>query len=727
MEVQVALADTAEFVIDNTEGVTVFPPSGNAGATANFVDASRPGTPPSSSVNTGTVSSAKGALPADDLVEGRFRVQLPQPIPSLNTRICNAYEVFDERGQLTDLYALVAPNTFPYRRKALEAVRSISHPSITPCYGAAPVYLAGLGEIRMAFILKKPRGRKLSEIIQERGALHDRHTLNLILKPLNEALMVLHQNRVNHGCINPDTIYFDNELVIGECVSEPSGFSQDFHYEPPERLTSLPAGKGSGSLAADSYALGVLAIYLTNGGLPFMELSHRQFAQRVMHMGAYNAYMQNLDFSEHLLDLMRGTLNDSPAERWETTQIALCLEGKRYNLIPPSIPRDSSRFFLFDEQEYFSRRALAYNMQLNWKKARTSIAPAKLIKWLELGSNKSNAAEQLGKVLKVGNDSSDSGTRNLSESELARTLALLDPTGPMRYKDVTINIDGLGTALAASFQEKNSSMQSHLMYLIESGLPGFLSDLQEGHSNHEAANILWQLQNLRPLLVSKGLGFGSERILYHLNPSLACQSPMLSPYHCDTVIECMVALEHIAATGVSKQHSLIDPHVAAFIADKIDLKKELRITEFSAYPEFASDSRLVMLRLLAMAQQKAGNTPYPNLAQWIMNTVMPVIGKLHQRSSRELLVKEIKKAANSGMMETIAQSLLKTEVLANDQNEFERAKKLFRYHQDWIKKLQDMKRLQQESREVGRRISITIAYFVLAFAIYQLFSPYINL
>lgn len=712
------MADTAE----------IFPSE----AQTNVPSAPQSGAAPSPTYsNEKSLTASPGNLTAiagqqRDMVDGRYRIHLQNPISELSSSLCSAFEATDEQQQYNDLYCVITTNTYPYRNKTIEALKKISHPALSRCYAAEAITLSNPAETRMVFIFSKPRGKKLSEIISEQGPLNDRQAIDRILRPLNEVLQLLHEHKINHGSINPDNLYFDGELSIRECIGEPSGFSQDFHYEPPERLITMPSAKGSGNLSADCYALGVLAIFLCNGSLPYLHLSQKQFTHRILHMGSYNAYMQTLDFTDNILDLLRGTLIDSPHDRWNTATIETCLNGKRYNLIPPSIPRDSSRPFTFQEEEYFNQKALAHALHRQWSKARTELSPVKLVKWMELSTTKSYAAERMAKLLHVKSDSADKKS-SLTEGELARVIALLDPTGPMRFQEISVNIDGLGTATANSFGERNTSAQRNLLFLIESGLPGFLSELNENQHNSEAANMLWQLQNLRPLLLSKGLGFSSERLLYHMNPSLACQSESLLPYHCDSIASCMNTLNMIyAQSGGKTQQSLIDAHLAAFLACKLDIKKELKVIELSAYPDMATDNRLVMLKLLTMCQQKMGNTKLPDLCQWVSTSVMPVIGRIHQRSSRELLIKEVKKAAKSGLLENIAFTLFKSDVIGSDKRDYEQAKALHDYHHAWIEKLQDKKRIINESRTIARNACVTIAYFVLALTLYWVFDPYVS-
>src|SRR5690606_10232023 len=66
-----------------------------------------------------------------------------------------------------------------------------------------------------------------------------------------------------------------------------------------------------------------------------------------------------------------------------------------------------------------------------------------------------------------------------------------------------------------------------------------------------------------------GPGFGPERALYELNPTLHCQSPMMGRRFVTDVDALLAALEETAGT-IDGDKMLLDRHVAAFIAARFN-------------------------------------------------------------------------------------------------------------------------------------------------------------
>lgn len=659
-----------------------------------------------------------------DIIGGHYRLLPNQPLPALSRTLSQACEAQDTEAHTKPLYALILDNTMPYRMKGIEAQKAATQSALLKCYAAGPTPLSSPAETRMVVVLEKPLGKPLHELVQESGPLPERFVMDRILRPLTDALKELAKAKINHGCINPTQLFFDQELKIAESISEPSGYSQDFHYESPERLLADPSGKGSGDASADIYAIGMLALFLTAGELPLQHLSKKEWEEAILRQGSYHALTQNLDPSETINDLLRGVLNDNPLERWGFEQISSWLDGKRFNLIMPSVPRDSTRPFAFNESEYFNYRALAHTLYHNWQTARIHLSANRLVRWMELNQNKAAAADTMAKILRVTD--SDENEIPLTDEELMRVIAILDPYGPMRYKETSVNIDGLGKTLAEAYRHNNLPLRQQLMVIIDSGLPTFISDLLErSTSNALAGNTLWQLQKLRPVLTLKGLGFGIERLLYGLNPSLTCQSSLLKKYHPTSLQDVLHILDRLAKTSIQR-HSLIDNHLAAFLTSKLEIIKDVRIMELAAHPDLLTDSRLIMLKLLAQAQQKIGNPPLKGLAAWAASTVMPIADKLKQKSNRELLKKEITKAAKTGLLGTLAFLLFKDAVFSLDRQEYTRAKHLYQYHYDSVVYLKDAKKLHRSATEIGRRLSVTIGFLALLLTLYYSLSPYVS-
>src|SRR5690606_34571676 len=120
--------------------------------------------------------------------------------------------------------------------------------------------LSSINQKRFVAVLAKPNGRKLVDGINKDGPFAEDIITQTIITPLTNLLKITEKLGITHGRIHPNNLYIndDNKLIVGECISEPCGYSQPHYYEPPERAGCLPTGKGEGTPSVDYYALGMV-------------------------------------------------------------------------------------------------------------------------------------------------------------------------------------------------------------------------------------------------------------------------------------------------------------------------------------------------------------------------------------------------------------------------------------------------------------------------------------
>ncbi len=594
--------------------------------------------------------SSKYHIPhVPDELNGRYHIELNQPLPELNSSMAEAYAVSDREGGDTALYGLVLSAGIPYRYKTINALMSMQHPNMIHCVSEGVIKLSTSGELRKTVIFEQPRGKPLSRLLAEhKQQFSEQFILRSVLAPLNEILQALQKHGINHGRINLNSIYMDgNDIMLGECVSEPSGYSQHFLFEPMERAMALPLGKGSGDMSGDCYALGVLACLLNIGRDISLEMDEQNYLENILQNGSYNVLTRGHNISDNLQDLLRGTLNDNTKERWTPEHISKWLGGKRYNLIPPSSPKESSRPVVFLEQDYFSRKALAHALYIHAESAYQILEDNKLVRWAELSLHKKEVAEQLETIVHYAEGEKPHSSR--MRFLVARTIITLDPSGPLRIASVSAHIDGLGNILAGAWHNHSQDTIQDIAQIIDNDLITYWSDVQTSPESPNIAAILWKIQKMRQYLRYNSLGFGMERALYDLNPSLPCQSELIKSHHVSDIRELLEALDDISREKHSS-HAPLDRHIAAFLASKMDLAKEQRIPELTFDRELSNNPKLTGLKMLALAQEKSGSPSLPGLAHWMALHTFPIVEKVHNRETRQTVIKEIRNAAARGKL-----------------------------------------------------------------------------
>lgn len=650
-----------------------------------------------------------------DLLGGRYDIDVNRPLPELSNELCKAYVATDRNEEYKNLYAITGVNSLPFRDRATEVMQKGTVPHLLRCHATGAVTLSDTKQTNRGFILQRPRGKKLSEVLDYSGGLPESFIIKQVVRPIAKMLAELEAHGINHGCINPDTIYFDKEIMVEECSAVPSGYLQKMIYEAPERTLALQGGKGAGDTSGDYYALGIMALQLYLGYLPNKELSHMELIEKIYKQGAYNAFIPEVELSDAMQDLLRGTINEDRSERWGRMQMEGWIGGKRYALVTPSTPKDSVRPFEYRGNQLYTRRQIALALNKDWKMAKTQASGFKLMRWLESNIKKTDVCGQVDRVIPIGDD--DQPIRALKDEELARLISALDPYGPLRYRLISINVDGFGTALADAFRKNNGGHIQQLIALIENNLLSYADNLIEGISNPVNSTILWRIQGLRPIMKSKGLGFGFERILYHINPSLCCQQQLLLPHYIYTLQDTLEALDNLAAKH-AKTTSLVDRHIAAFLTNRMEMNREIRIVELAKFDDLAGDDRLLMLKILTLAQHKMKNKALPGLTQWAVEMVLPALERIHQTSRREKLKQKIIQLADKGILERITFLIFDKEMFSYDRREYSRAQALFRFHREMLVFLNDNGKIRLKARIIGQQIAWFLSVIALGIVMY---------
>ncbi|PZP86715.1 MAG: hypothetical protein DI582_02125 [Azospirillum brasilense] len=631
-----------------------------------------------------------------------------RPLPQFNHPYAQAFAAEDSHSPQRSVYALVLDNSIPYRLNPINELAGFVNPHLCTLHGAGTVHCSHLGESRMVLFMDQPQGQSLAEVIKAQGRLHEHRVMDFVLQPLVRALAALRERKISHGNIRPEGFFLGDSSVLGECISAPCGTLTHYLYEPPERISCTPLGRGEANEKTDAYAVGVLAYELIYGLDKLKAMSREEFTRLAMDIGCYNAFAGSREFSDMYTDFFRGVLTDNPNERWGLDQLLQWLDGKRFNMIAPSASKEASRAFTFMGENYFNRRVLAFQFQRHWRETAKDIKHMKLDRWAEMSLHKPEMAERIERALRIAGDASTD--RHVNDM-MTRIISILDPAGPIRGVSLTLRPDGIGPLIASFMDESSSTELNHLLTIIETDVSNYWSDL-DNYNKLDQNAVLWKLQRVRPYLKSRAFGFGLERVLYDLNPSLSCQSPLLKQYHILTVNEALKALD-AQATALGPDTSFMDRHLAAFVASKTDMGKEIRLLDLQTIPALADNPELVVLKILAKAQQRNERLVLVGLATWAAMRIEKMLDEIHNRTIRRQMKQQLRKLAATGSLNDVLSAVVNREMAVQDHEGFAKAIALHQINHSKIERFQNPKLIEKQANELGGKLASTISNIIL--------------
>jgi hypothetical protein len=393
----------------------------------------------------------QGGTPASQiLLGGRYQVHPDKPLPELDSPMAHAVEVTDQRAGARRMFALICrPDLMPRLDIIPPLSRLVRMPMLVPV-DAGVVPWPESGGRRFVIVFENMVGERVLPTSGEPiTPLRDDALARNIVAPLVPLLKEMNGRLICHRAIRADNLFYADpskrSVVLGECVSAPPGISQPVLYETVPAAMANPEGRGGRQPADDLYAFGVTLVVLLCGGDPVAGLSDEEIIESKIILGSYSALLRQTRVSLKLMEPLRGLLCDDPAERWTTTDIELWLEGRQLSPKQPALPDKAPRSITFAGREYWTKPSLAYAMGRNWDEAGKIIVSGELEGWIRRSHSDDDLAE--GVSMAASSGSAGSGEDRL----ISRTLMLLDPDMPIRYRDFSASPDGLAQAFAIGY------------------------------------------------------------------------------------------------------------------------------------------------------------------------------------------------------------------------------------------------------------------------------------
>jgi hypothetical protein len=394
-----------------------------------------------------------------------IKVHLDARLPALDAGSGYAVEATD--GGDRRLYAIVCDPGVPYRHKPMAVLRSKNHKNYVSVVTAARVSPAGSGEERFAIVLNRPAGVTLAKLLGNGEGLGERWIAETVLPQALTALSELHGLGVTHRALCLNNVFYDADqgtLILGQCVTSPAGSLQPAAFEPLESAAAMAYGRGAGTPAFDTFALGVLLLSLSAGAAPASSDDDRaQLVSRQVE-SSFAALSGSHKLRGPFADLIRGLMCDSEVQRWGLEEIDAWVHGRR----PPAnrviASRRALRPFSFEERDYRYDLELALEFDREPAKAAAIIGEGAFDDWLRTGLRDSSAADDL--AARLVNAAASTAEVRTTEAVLA-----LDPFGPLRSGAIAVTPDGFGPVLAAAFASEDRTRRRNVVALLASDVP----------------------------------------------------------------------------------------------------------------------------------------------------------------------------------------------------------------------------------------------------------------
>lgn len=607
------------------------------------------------------------------MIADRFEIT-SNMLRDFSTDFADAFEVVDKSSTTTETlyYALAFKSAIPIRINEIINLKKCAPPKmIYPIeYG-----ITEIDEVeRFVAILPRLEMKSLRSVISENIRFDWNYISQNFLPPLLKAIQTLHQANVVHGSINPDTIFLDpaGEIILGECISAPSGYYQNAFFETLDRAQCNPIGKGNGVITDDYYSLG-MTIYYTISARDFTQLESNEIIREKLYQGTFHFLNAAFLLSGNIADLLRGLSSDQQATRWGYADVENIVQGRRYNTSNLVDISYLSRAVIFNGKEHYSRKSLAFDLYQNWDAAKEFIKTEKIKKWLEISTAEEKYLEAFSTIL-VSISSIKSNTQkivSIEDERLIKTIIALDPEGPIRFKNTAFSKNGLGIYLAYSLAFNQNDVTQILATLVFINVFYVFEIIATLFNNHELSSGVLAINKCSDHLRKADFGFGIERCLYELNPFYTCQSGLVNNKF---IISLRDLLQELEAQKFNFEDLVSKKTIAAFIAAKIMLPSEVRNPELSKFPLVQRSRAYQILGILSLAQKQSKVSSLNNLCETLYKSVVDVLDVTMRSSSiKHRFFDKISLAAKSGNIIELQKVALSQKFINDDSDGYSNA------------------------------------------------------
>ncbi|WP_245580077.1 serine/threonine protein kinase [Niveispirillum irakense] len=638
---------------------------------------------------------------------GRCEIMPGSPLAGLDSAGGSAFASRMARDRKTESFAIITDRPVPARVEALSGFRTIENPALMRLLDWGTVDWTPDGKRRFALVYERPGGRRvMNDLSDVREPFNDDLVTRTLMPNLLYVLREMNARGLTCGAIRPNNLFYkdtvSSAVMLGDCLSTPTGYAQPVLMETIERAQAQPAGRGPGTIGDDLYALGITLLVLVLGRHPLPDLDDEGLIRAKMDRGTYSALTGHLRLPQSLLEPLRGLMTDDAKQRWSLSDLDMWLQGRRHSSKQPQIPRRGARPFDFQGDQLLHCRSLARALARNTAAAAPLIERGEVEKWVRRSVGDETRAEMVQTAI----TSASVGGRAATQEEklVARVTIALDPPSPIRYRGIAVMPDGLGPAMAEAMWQ-NGSIQPYAE-LVLAQLPMFWVNCQPDF-RPEYVPMVQSYDGQRTLLEHVGMGFGIERVLYELCPACPCLAPHLRDYYVLTPAELLAALEQIA-TKPTRGRDPVDRHVMAFLTTHHKKLNDRLLQPLSSQHDPARRI-IAMISILADVQNRFGPARLPHLCAWMVTLMEPVFKRFKNKETREKMKIEVAQAARDGVLDALVRIVDNIDVIRADDKGFLTAMRQYESLTRQIDRLRSGASLKSDATDhAGRQIAAVV-------------------
>lgn len=617
-------------------------------------------------------STIKNSGPQEAILKKQYRIELDQPAETYSHAYADAFEATHVTTGEQGFIAVIPKDRFPLRFNDLNTLSNSEVIGLLPPIAHGPVRWPNQNGLRYVILYPKTSLTSFTRTFTKDEKIPEEDLLRKILPSLCETIQELSDKGVYHGNINPDTIFFNPtnpvQTMLGDFCSSLPGLLQSALFESTERAMTDPEGRGVGDAQDDIYALGVSTALMLHGKNPFTTWTRDEILDERLGTSSYAMLTKGVRINPGVAEFLRGTLEDSPKQRWTIDQLTSWASGSRATSRSKATVRKAARALVFNGKKFFTPRPLAAELHKNPTELVEMIEKGELSKWIERSLSNSELASRIDAVMaRIGGREESAGFMQKLCTEVAM---ILDPTAPIRHLGKAVMPMGIGGALHFALAT-NQDPKPYINIIKYKYAWAWLGN--EANVTLGTPDVLHKFDSCSKIIQRKGLTQGVERVLYTLIDNAPCLSPNFANSYAITPRHIAHSINLIDERDTI---DLVDKHIANFILNYENKDQ-------SGVIKYISDSDEIMRNLAILTlyhgivSRHAQGTTLKNLTKRLAPMTKKVAQRFKNKNKMDDVIKKIDTAADHGDINELMDLVDNPKTLRDDDISFARAKQAF--------------------------------------------------
>lgn len=644
----------------------------------------------------------------NDIVDDLYKINISgKSTNDLNNDFCKYYTTTNVKTN-EEFFAAVFNKNYSYPQAMFEAFKGQHFRGIINLVTYSVVKLTALNSCHLVAIFKKYNtSNTLSNYVEANGPLSMEEIQQSLIPAITEVLDHCEKYNIPLGNIHPDNIIVlpDKSYILKPCITSYPHFYQDDAFLSPEIADCTESGRYAPNITADIYALGMTVFYALTGKQFWLDQeSFIHFNSERFEQTTFKYLISAKRMPESLKVFFKWVLHDDARIRWRLSNILEWLSGHSNNKTLLKIDASSSSPLSFNGHNYSTLKSVSHALFHSWDEAIKFLQDDKLIKWANRNHLSTDLIEKITEILKESKKLLYISNFNVDWSKkLTNLLSVIDPFGGIKLKGIGFTIYSIPYVIYHLFiNNKRSTIEYILKSLNEKEL--LIQQDLENQGLEAIIKLFSATDKFLPI-------FSIERIMYSLNQTMPCLSPMVIDYYAVTVPDLLTALNQAALDKQDK--FFIDLHVIAFIAAKLGIEEDSSLKILKNFPKFSDNSLIYGLSIVYVAHQHAPEIKIPNLFSALMSKVINLFNKyVHNIKFKNTLKEKLISLSKDSDFAKVIELLTNQTPFINDYNGYYNAVNEVKKLKKQIQFLHTDNLIHEKSLILGQKLTVMFSYLL---------------